>query len=260
VTSHRHRRYTDLEVRRLFRRAAELENEEAPVPAIRDGPTLEELEAIATEAGIDPGLVRRAARELDAAPAGRPRRDSGGAAFLGAPLSFELERVVEGEAPDTALERLLPLLQQAADGMGQPSLIRRTLTWQSTDPQKARTLQVSVTVHRGRTRLLLEERYGGLAGGLFGGIVGGVGGGIGLGVGLGVGIGALGSALFATLFPMGVFGGAYALARTVYRGTVHGRIRILRRLMEEMVALVEEGVADETGPEGPEPSLPSGGH
>ena len=131
---------------------------------------------------------------------------SGG--FLGAPTVFELERVVPGEAPQAALERLVPHLQRASDGVGQPSLLGKTLNWVSQDASKTRTLQVTVGVSRGETRVIIEERYGNLAGSLFGGIMGGGGTGIGLGVGMGVGLGALGSVAFATLFPVGDHGRA----------------------------------------------------
>ena len=64
--SNRKRRYSDEEVRALLKRAAELENEGRMLPASEDGPTLTDLESIASEAGIHPLALREAARELDA--------------------------------------------------------------------------------------------------------------------------------------------------------------------------------------------------
>ncbi len=75
--------------------------------------------------------------------------------------------------------------------------------------------------------------------------MGGGGTGLGLGVGMGVGLGALGSPAFAILFPIGVMGGAWALARGIFRNSVHGRMRILTKLMNEMVATVEDGLEGE---------------
>jgi hypothetical protein len=163
---------------------------------------------------------------------------------LGAPTVFELERVVRGEAAQGTLERLVPHIQRAADGVGHPSLMGKTLTWQSEDASKTRALLVTVSVGREETRLSIEERYGNLAGALFGGIVGGGGTGIGLGVGLGVGLGALGSALFATLFPVIALGGTWALARGIFRSSVHNRMRKLTKLMNELVAAVEDGLEE----------------
>ena len=204
-----------------------------------------DLEAIAAEAGMDPALVREAARELDLPAGGHRPALTAGSLFLGAPHTLEFEKAVPGEASNALLETLVPLIQRAAGGMGQPSLMGRTLTWVSADPQRTRVLQVSVSARRGETHISVQERYGNLAGALFGGIIGGVGGGVGMGVGLGVGLGALGSILFASLFPPAVIGGSYLLARSVFRRTVQGRRRDLARLMEELVAAVEYEVEEE---------------
>jgi len=64
------RRYTDEEVRKLLKRASELESQGGTLPAPIEGPTLSDLEAIASEAGINPTLVRQAARELDTPSSG----------------------------------------------------------------------------------------------------------------------------------------------------------------------------------------------
>lgn len=240
------RRYSDEEVRGLLKRASDLESQETALPAPLQGPTLEELESIAAEAGISKVALRQAAREMELDSRGDMVPASGvGARILGAPVSLELERTIPGEVSTPVLEGLIPTIQRAGDGMGQPSLLGRTLTWQSTNPQSARSLHVSVRVMQDKTHLLVEERYGNLAGGLFGGIMGGVGGGVGIGVGFGVGLGALGSALFATIFPVSVITGSFFLARTIFGNFVRKRARTLERLMDEMVAVVEEGVAEE---------------
>ncbi len=239
------RRYSDEEVQRLLNRASELESQGLNLPAPVDGPSLAEIEAIASEAGINPALVRQAARELDSPSGGVTILAPHSSGFLGAPTVFDLERTVRGEVAPSVLERLVPHIQRAADGIGHPSLMGKTLTWQSQDVSKFRTLQVSVSVGRGETRLSVEERYGNLAGSLFGGIMGGGGTGLGLGVGLGVGLGALGSVAFAILFPVGVMGGTWALARGIFRNSVYRRMRTLTKLMNEMVATVEDGLEDE---------------
>ncbi len=241
------RRYSDDEVQRLLKRAAELESEGPALPAKVDGPTLEDIESIASEAGINPSLVRQAATELDSGSSGVTVLAPQSSALLGAPTVFELERVVHGEASQATLESLVPRLQRAADGVGHPSLMGKTLTWQSEDSSKTRTLLVTVAVGRGHTRINVEERYGNLAGALFGGIVGGGGTGLGFGVGFGVGLGALGSALFATVFPFVALGGTWTLARGIYKHSVHNRMRKLTKLMNELVSMVEYGVREDEG-------------
>jgi hypothetical protein len=241
------RRYSDEEVQRLLNRAAELESQGGNLPAKVDGTSLAEIESIASEAGINPALIRQAARELESPTSGVTVVAPQSSFFLGAPTVFELERVVPGEADQATLERLVPYLQRAADGMGHPSLMGKTLTWQSEDSSKTRTLLVTVSMGRSETRISIEERYGNMAGALFGGIIGGAGTGLGFGVGFGVGLGALGSALFATVFPFAALGGTWALARAIFRHQVHNRMRKVTKLMNQLVATVEDGVIDKLG-------------
>jgi hypothetical protein len=252
----RRRRYGDKEVGLILKRAAELQRREPESAAGGSGLTLAELEEIAVEAGIDPRLLRRAADDLDAGAASL--HSEGAARVLGAPVSIKFERTLTGEIPESEFERLVPEIQQAADAYVQPSLLGRTLTWQSTTPDNLRTLQVVVSSRDGRTRIRIEERLSQLAWAMFGGMIGGGGGGIGLGVGLGVGLGALQSALFAIIWPVGIIGGAYLLGRKVYRSTVRRRQRVLRELLDRLTEHVESVVTDaQLEPGASPPELPS---
>jgi hypothetical protein len=236
TTEHR-RRYGDKEVGLILKRAAELQRLEPASGPEGSGLTVAELEEIAAEAGIDPAHLRRAAEEFEAAGAGL--HAEGSEKLVGAPLTIRLERSLPGELSESGFERLVPEIQRVADGHGQASLLGQTLTWRSISANSERSLQVTVSSRNGRTRILIEERLSQLAGQLFGGIIGGVGGGVGLGVGLGVGIGALQSVAFAVAWPVGVVGGAYLLARTIYRSTARRRQRTLRNLLEGLTAEIE---------------------
>jgi hypothetical protein len=252
----RRRRYGDEEVGLILKRAAELQRQEPAGSGEGGGLTLAELEEIAAEAGIDPRHLQRAAKEVDtrAAPLGGEGVDR----LIGAPLTLKFERSLPGELPEDRFESLLPDIQDAAEGYGQPSLLGHTLTWQSTSPTSDRTLQVTASSRDGRTRIRIEERSSQLAAQLFGGIVGGVGGGVGLGVGVGVGIGALQSARFAVAWPVGVITGSFLIARAFYRSAVRRRQRVLRDLLDRLTETVEAIVASQalqTGERPPE--LPS---
>lgn len=237
----RRRRYGDEEVGLILKRAAELQRQEPAAAAEGGGLSLGELEEIAAEAGIDPRYLRRAAEEVDTVAA--PFRGEGVESLVGAPLTLDFERTLSGELPDDGFETLVPEIQDAAEGVGQPSLLGHTLTWQSTSPNNERTLQVTVGARDGRTRIRIEERSSQLAGQLFGGIIGGVGGGVGLGVGFGVGLGALHSVLFAVAWPVGVISGSFLLARTIYRSAVRRRQRVLRDLLDRLTEAVEAAIA-----------------
>lgn len=254
------RRYSDDEVQQLLQRAAELEAEHRASETLHDGPTLQDLEGIAAEAGIDPLLLRRAAEELSGSASGALAPPAGGRPswFLGGPVTVEYTRTVRGEATGPVLESLIPLIRQATDGRGRCSVATRTLTWVSTPPWAATwappeagwgaaganldTLQGSISVRRGSTRIMVQERLGPLAGGIFGGLMGGVGCGVGFGVGFGVGLGVLGSVLFASVFPAAILGGSYHAARTLYASHVSDRQMALTRLMDDLVASVEDGI------------------
>ncbi len=69
------RMYNEEEVSRLIRRAAELEAERSAAGrgTLSEGLTLNELEQVAAESGIDPELLQQAARELDRAPDNTPK-------------------------------------------------------------------------------------------------------------------------------------------------------------------------------------------
>jgi hypothetical protein len=230
MTEPQPRRYSDEEVRLLLERAADLQHASPPGHDAA-GLTLPELEEVASEAGLDVTLLRRAAAELDRSrpPAGR----SVGAALAGAPVRVILERTLPFEADGDTLAGLTGALHDAADAPGHASLVGRTLTWHAGRTGGARTLDVRVSVQDGLTVVRIEERYAGLAGALFGGLLGGVGGaGIGVGGTLG---GVLGSVPLAIAAPFAIFGAAYATARMLYRRVVRRRHAVLASLMETVV-------------------------
>lgn len=242
------RRFTEEEVERILQRAAEMDAERPAGGAGSEGMTLAELEQIGVEAGLRPELLRRAVRELDRSPV---RGGDSAAPFVGAPVVIRFEREFDGELDPRALESLIPELRRAADGTGHPAIVGSTLSWESTDNDRLRSLGVTVSSTGGRTRIWIEERLNRLAGSLFGGIVGGFGAGVGIGVGVGVGVGALGSVVFAAGFPVALLVGSYLVARGLFRSRYAERREALSRLMERMVAEVErsrrQGGSEEGG-------------
>ncbi len=224
------RRYSDKEVRKLLERAAELQHDDAVAPA-STGMTLDQLESVAMEVGIDPAALRRAAEELETRPAGRRV----GAAVAGAPLSAVVERTLPFEASSEMLETLIPLIQAHSDVSGQGGMAGSTLTWRAWNQSSARDLQILVAARNGETRIRIEDRHGQLAGGVYGGGLGGIGGGLGLGVGLGVGI-PMGSVAMAAGFPIVVIGGTYVACRALFRGIVDRRADSVQRLADALEA------------------------
>jgi hypothetical protein len=234
------RLYDEREVGKILERATELQRQEPARAAESGGLSLEELEEIALETGIDPRHLRRAAVELDSGeidPSGWDR-------LVGDHTTLVYEATVPGELGRDDFEGVVSAIQQVAREHGQPSLLGRTLTWQAETPSKTRSLQVVVSARRGETHVRVEERLHQFAAGLFGGTLGGVGGGVGIGVGLPVGLEVLGSTLFAVAFPLGIFGLSYLGARAIYRQVVQRRRAKLVELLERITAAVEQSIAE----------------
>jgi hypothetical protein len=230
------RRYTENEVGLILRRATEMQRAE-PTALDPGGLTLAELEDIATEAGIDPALLRRAANELQVV-----QPPTLGSRLAGAPLAVEIERVIEGEVPVERLEELVPTIVAATPGRGTASAVGRSLTWSSQEGSNLTEQQVLVSSLNGQTLIRLEQSYSGLAAGWFGGIMGGVGGGVGFGLGgalsatLGLGVGLV-------AFPLTAVAGSFYLARAIYASQVRSRQVAAHALVDRLVVQVEAAIA-----------------
>lgn len=235
------RRYTEEEVGRILKRATEIQIADPSSPGAA-GMTLDELEEIALEAGIDPRHLRRAALEVQSGAGD----DSLASRLAGRPFDLSVEATVAGELSEAGFERVASEIHQAVRDHGRSSQIGRTLTWQGESAQKTRSMQVIVTSRDGETRIRVEERMHELAKQLFAGLVWGGGVGAGTGIGVGIGLGALNSALFAAVFPLGAVGLAYIGAREVYRRQVEGRQRAMTGLLERVRAEVERSVGATT--------------
>lgn len=235
----RRRRYSEEEVARLLERATELQRDEGSPGTVAGGLTLPELEEIATEAGIDPRYLRRAAVDLD--DGASPR--SGWSWFTGAPVTLTFERTVAGELRPDAFESVTAVIQQRVGTIGQASVVGRMLTWQSETPNKTRSLQIVVISRAGEIHVRVEERLNQLAGALFGGLVGGLGAGAG-GAGVGVALGVMGSAVLAVAFPLGAVTGSYIAARTIFSTMAGRRREALRDLLQHVSEAVSESTTD----------------
>ena len=81
----------------MLKRATELQGAQGPAGGT-SGLSLDELEQIAAEAGIDPNYVKAAALELE-----EGRTDTSYPVW-GGPTSIDLERIVEGEMTEAKWE------------------------------------------------------------------------------------------------------------------------------------------------------------
>ena len=241
---YRTRTYEPGEVRRILRRASELQDaEKAPAPGGRPL-TLEEIQALARDAGIDDALVVRAATGGEA-PASPPPGGGKTNAFLGGPTRLSFERRVAGKVGPANHAQLVKLIRRTFGDAGNAQVLGDSVTWSTTQwgpsgqAGVGRHVSVSIDPEPDGVNVRIDENLRNLSGGLFGGLLGGGGGG-----GLGL-ILPLAIALFhtpAAIAPVCAvwFGLVYLLARTIYVGRVRARTAELSKLFDELVARVEE--------------------
>ncbi|HEY8164750.1 MAG TPA: hypothetical protein VIF83_04275 [Gemmatimonadaceae bacterium] len=233
------RKFSEEEVALIIKRATELQQTEQVEQEPSTALTLNQVEQIAKEAGIDPLLVRRAAQGID-----RPSEVNRPSPWVGAPTRLVFERVIEGEIPVEEFENLVNEIRRTIGDNGITSVLGRTLAWTSTTTggrrhARGRQIDVSVISRGGVTTIRVEEELRNVAGALFGGLVGGGGGGT-SGISIGIGMGVFHSAPMAGLIWVLIAGGFYTLARTIFGHISAKREKELR----ELVGRLENQVAE----------------
>lgn len=200
-------RYGEEEVGLILRRAADAQ----PGRSL----TLAEIEAAATEAGLDAALVRRAATELRVRPEPTPPDGAFG------PTMLVQERRVDGRLDASAWEDLVAQIRRQLKVEGSVEHLGKELVW-SSHRSSGRDVRVQVTPRRGQTAIRVHERTGRLALKLYLGLMVGL-----LPPGLllsalicaeGLGV----PALIPVLLAAWVYG-CYRLARTIYRTRLAAR-------------------------------------
>jgi type IV secretory pathway TrbD component len=207
-----------------------------------------EVEQIASEAGIDSRLIRRAAQGLDV-----HREVNRPSAFAGAPTRLVFERVVDGEIQVDDFEILLNEIRREMGENGMPSVIGKSLAWTSDfrggrRRGAGRKVDVSVVSRGGITTIRVEEELRNLAGALFGGIMGGGGGGT-AGISIGIGMEVFHSAPVGFGLWAAAIASAYALARTIFTRMANKREEDLRSLIDKLEASVTDAAASRTHPD-----------
>ncbi len=138
------RLYTEKDFSAIMRRAAELQRTEGADDS--PGLSLQELEQIADDVGIDAGFVRRAAFELDE---GEPEK---GDLLLGGPTRIDVERIIDGHMSDASWEDALGEIRRAFAAEGEIRQEGRSRDWIHRDQMGAR-IHVSLSPAEDQTRI-----------------------------------------------------------------------------------------------------------
>lgn len=157
MASEHERSYSDREFALILNRAAKLSASVDSPSARRTGLSLEEIKAIAIEAGFDPKLIERAARQLPTnVQASSLERGIGG------PLKHELTTRFPGRLTEEQSAHLLAIVRAAADQQGDGESNAGGMSWSSGG--EFSQLFVSAHGEEGGTRVrVVVNRHGALA-------------------------------------------------------------------------------------------------
>ena len=142
--------FSEKEVGRILKRATELHEAEGPADTM--GLSLDEVRQIATEMGVDPRYVAAAMAEVE-----QGGNDDERFYWLGAPVSYEMERVVEGEVSEEQWVEMVEAMRRSFKLFGANSKVGRMFEWTHNRPW--RQVQVRVISREGKTRIRLFARY-----------------------------------------------------------------------------------------------------
>jgi len=152
--------YGDDEISAVLKRAADLQRERGTSPAT--GLSLSELRHIGEEAGIDPDLIVEAARELETRTLSEASGQSKKYQLLGGPVSFDLERTVDGHMDDETQEAVAAEFRRVFGAGAEAKKVGRTLELIQRD-DKGDRVHVTVTPTGERTTVRVYCRMDGSA-------------------------------------------------------------------------------------------------
>jgi hypothetical protein len=144
-----HRRYSEREVRLILKSAAGLQRRATEDAPASGGMSLAELEQVATEVGIDPSLIRRAAAQLETA---LPRQERN--RFLGRPAEILIERVIDVRLGPEMFDQLLEVVRATTHEVGEVSTVGRQFGWKG----RLRGAKTDVSISAGEERTTLRIR------------------------------------------------------------------------------------------------------
>jgi hypothetical protein len=151
------RLYDEKQVAQILHQAAQRQAVANP-DAASAGLTLEEIQRLAEEVGIDPGLITQAASDVDiqTSPSGSPDR----------PFSLLLDRAVDGQISEEVWEDLVVQLRHYAGRPGEVKAGSASREWIGRSDAGTLTLMATRSGERTRLRLMANFNNGASAWGV----------------------------------------------------------------------------------------------
>lgn len=151
------RRYSEREIGAILKRATELQDDRERTTGITpEGLTLDEIEQIAYEVGVDADLVRRAATEM--VYTGTPEKRW---YFLGGPLRTEHQATVPTHPTDENLDEMVVVIREQMGQKGSFEKLNGALTW--TAQEHGSQDEVSIVPEGEQTRIQGRQFFFGIA-------------------------------------------------------------------------------------------------
>jgi hypothetical protein len=150
----RGRRYTEQEIRTLFERAAERQEQARRAEAASEaGLSLDELQRIGKSAGIDPEHVAAAAGDLEGADPARAAD-----VRWGVPAEVRQTRLLSGLVSDEAWEQMVAELRHTYGEAGVAGQVGRVREWRSASGSEKDAVHVTITPEGGGSRIAVAQR------------------------------------------------------------------------------------------------------
>ena len=235
------RRYSEEEFALILRKASEIQVSGGQ-PAGRTaggGLTLEEIRSIASEAGIDPEAVTRAASILGTLD--WEEKTGLAAAIFGGPSKYHLDCEIPGRLPPEQMGRILEEIRRAAEHQGQASEVLGGVEWKTVGELSAINVNISPRVDTTSVQIVGDRGPAGAATFVF------------PMMGAGILVGALGgifeptSAAGIISLVTGTLGAGFLTARTIWVSGSRKFRKRLTHLMDSVSRSVERVALPSSG-------------
>ena len=148
------RLYTEKEISTILKRAGERQSQKGS--KVANGLTLDEIQQIAGEVGLDPSLIAEVAAELDTT-----EMAENGKSWAGIPSKMSVERVLPGEVTEDLWPEVVSALERSLGVIGASGQIGKTLEW--THTSKLMQYRVSFIPEGGQTKVLMHAHFSKMA-------------------------------------------------------------------------------------------------
>ena len=151
----RTRLYSEKEMGALIQRATELQ--QVGSNEFECGLSIQDIERIAEELGLDPAHLRQAALELESHPDTLEPRS-----FWGTPFQIDLKRVVEGSLTDEQWEEIVLMLRTLTGRTGKTNDIGKSKEWFHFIDEGLGHIRVTVSPRDEQSTVKIQRQYRGI--------------------------------------------------------------------------------------------------